>query len=388
VSAARVIALKIQRRRYARAATWEIHIHRHLRKSGPCSKVVQLHEAFLHDGHVCMAFEKHGRSLETALEKGPLPIARVRYVTRQILTALDRLHRAGFAHTDVKPENILYDPRTGHARLADLGSATDRLDQGGTFGTREYLPPEVVIGAPLRLEMDMWSLGCTVFEMIAGRLLFSPRRAAARKYLEFSRHAPPIELAESVLADDTEELAEQLRRGQIVAEKYRLLSKLGCGRFGTVWSARVLHENPLDLSRKRLQRHAEAVSNIRRPVNDRDHADRQWRREKGADDLLDLALNYEHILLMAALSGPVPAHMIAGAHFRGSYFEPDGALRFRPTIRRTTIGERLRRRSTLTAPARAEAAAFFQQLLTIDPAIRSTAAAALEHPWLRAFNAD
>ena len=205
MSDAPVIALKIQCRRYSRAATREIYVHRLLRKRGPCPEVVSLHESFLHDGHICMAFEKHGRSLETALKNGPLPIARVRRVTHQILTALERLHRCGFAHTDVKPDNILYNPRTADARLADLGSPTDQLHQGDTFGTREYLAPEAIIGAPLGVEMDMWSLGCTVFEMLTGRLLFSPHRAAARKYREFSRQAPPTELAQSVLDDDAED---------------------------------------------------------------------------------------------------------------------------------------------------------------------------------------
>jgi serine/threonine protein kinase len=379
MSDAPVIALKIQRRRYSRAATREIYVHGLLRKSGPCPEVVSLHESFLHDGHICMAFEKHGRSLETALKNGPLPIERVRRVTQQILTALERLHRCGFAHTDIKPDNILYNPRTGDARLADLGSATERLDQGGTFGTREYLAPEAIIGAPLCVEMDMWSLGCTLFEMLTGRLLFSPRRAAARKYHEFSRRAPPIELAQSVLDDDAEELAEQLQRGEVVAGKYRLVSELGCGRFGTVWSARTLHQKPLDQSHASLCRHAESVCRVRRRVTERDHADRQWRREKGADDLLDLALNYEHILLIAALCGPVPAHQVVAAQYRGSYFDPDGALRFRPAIRSTTLRERLRCGVTLTASERAEAAAFVNQLLTIDPAVRSSAAAALAH---------
>ena len=114
-------------------------------------------------------------------------------------------------------------------------------------------------------------------------------------------------------------------------------------------------------------------------MSERDHADRQWRREKGADDLLDLALNYEHMLLIAALCGPVPAHQVAAARYRGSYFEPDGALRFRPAIRRTTLSERIRRSSTLTPSERAEAAAFVRGLLTIDPAVRYTAAAALAH---------
>ena len=384
MSAAPVIALKIQRRRYARAATWEIYVHSLVREAGPCAEVAALHEYFLHDGHICMAFEKHGRSLESALADGPLPLARVRRVTRQILTALERLHRCGYAHTDIKPDNILYDPRTGTARLADLGNATKRLTQGGSFGTREYLPPEVLIGAPLRMEMDLWSLGCTVFEMLTGRLLFSPRRAAARKYREFSDDAPPTELAESVLADDAEEAAEQLHAADLVAGKYRLGTELGRGRFGTVWSAHAFHDQPLTTSHEPLWKHAEALANAPRVVTERALADRAWKQEKGADDLLDLALNYEHLLLIAALRGPIPPDLIAAANYRASYFEPDGALRFRPTIRRVTLRERLRRNKTLSAPARAEAADFLHRLLAPDPASRGTAAAALDDPWLRA----
>ncbi len=388
MNAAPAIALKIQRRRYARAATWEIYVHHRVRESGPCPEIVTLHESFLHDGHICMAFEKHGRSLEAALHRGPLPLARVRRVTRQILTALDRLHRCGIAHTDVKPDNILYDARTGTACLADLGSARNQLRQGGGFGSREYTPPEVILGAPLRVEMDLWALGCTVFEMLTGHLLFAPRRAAARKYREFSHDAPPTELAATVLADDAEELAEQHRRADIVAGKYHLERALGRGRFATVWSARALHEKRLSRSHKPLWKHAEAIASAPRALTARDLADRAWKRAKGADDLLDLALNYEHILLITALRGPIPADQIAAAKFRASYFEPDGALRFRPTIDRITIRERLRRRSTLNAPARAEAAAFLQQLLTIDPATRSTATTALEHPWLAMSRSD
>ena len=378
-----IIALKIQRRRYARAATWEIYVHSLVRQAGPCAEVVALHEYFLHDGHICMAFQKHAGSLESALRRGPLPLARVRRVTRQILTALERLHRCGYAHTDIKPDNILYDPRTGDARLADLGSATDRLGDAGSLGTREYRPPEAIIGAPLSLKMDLWSLGCTVFEMLTGRLLFSPRRVAARKYREFSDDAPPTELAASALADDAEELAEQLHAADLVAGKYRLESELGRGRFGTVWSAHMLHDQPLATSHEPIWKHAEALEQIPRPKTERDLADRAWKREKGADDLLDLALNYEHLLLIAALRGPIPADMIAAARYRASHFEPDGAPRFRPKIRRITLRERLRRGSTLSGSAGAEAAAFLHQLLATDPASRATAATALDHPWLR-----
>lgn len=382
MSAPPIVALKIQRRRYARAATWEIYIHHLVRRTAACPDIVALHESFLHDGHICMAFEKHGCSLETELQKGPLPLPRVRRVTRQILTALDRLHRCGCTHTDIKPDNILYDPRTGDARLADLGCATSQLRQGSSVGTREYLAPEILIGAPLRVEIDLWGLGCTVFEMLTGRLLFSPRRAAARKYREFSNSAPPIELAESVLADHAEEQAEQLQPGEIVAGKYRLMRKLGRGRFGTVWSAKPSHNRKLSDSHIPLWEHAASVANAPRTSTERDLADHEWRREKGADDLIDLALNYEHVLLISALCGPIPAHQIDSAQYRASYFEPDGAVRFRPAIRRISLAERLRRTSPLDTAARAATAAFLRPLLTIDPAIRSTAAAALAHPWL------
>lgn len=388
MSAAPVIALKIQRRRYARAATWEIYIHHLVRKAEPCAEVVALHEYFLHDGHICMAFEKHGSSLESALARGPLPLARVRRVTRQILTALERLHRCGYAHTDIKPDNILYDPRTGDARLADLGSATDQLTHGGFgLGTREYLAPEILIGAPLRVEIDLWSLGCTVFEMLTGCLLFSPRRAAARKYREFSHDAPPVELAESVIADEAEERAEQFRRADLVAGKYRLKCELGRGRFGTVWSAHALHDQPLATSHEPVWKHAETVASLPRPITDRGESDRTWKQEKGADDLLDLALIYEHILLIAALRGPFPAEMIATAKYRASHFEPDGAPRFRPTIRRITLRERLRRATKLRGSALGNAADFLHQLLAINAATRGTASAALDHPWLRDFSA-
>ena len=388
MSAAPVIALKIQRRRYARAATWEIYVHSLVRKDGPCPEVVALHEYFLHDGHICMAFEKHGSSLESALAARPLTLDRVRRVTRQILTALERLHRCGYAHTDIKPDNILYDPRTGDACLADLGSTTDRLTHGGFgLGTREYLAPEILIGAPLRVEIDLWSLGCTVFEMLTGRLLFSPRRAAARKYHEFSDDARTVELAESVIADEAEEIAEQLRCADLVAGKYRLKSELGRGRFGTVWSAHALHDQPLATSHEPLWKHAETVANIPRPSTDRDESDRAWKQEKGADDLLDLTLNYEHLLLIAALRGPIPSEMIATAKYRASYFEPDGAHRFRPAIRRISLRERLRRATKLRGSALGNTADFLHQLLAIDPATRGTAATAPDHPWLRDFSA-
>ena len=373
------VALKIQRRRYSKAAVFEISIHRLVRReTGGCDGIIALHEAFLHDGHVCTAFEKHGRSLDDALNGHPLPVARVRQITRELLLALDRLHRCGYAHTDIKPDNILYDPDTGTARLADLGSADNQLRQGTTFGTRGYFAPEVIIGAPLSTAVDMWSLGCTVFEMLTGRRLFNPRRAAAKKYREFSRDEDAVEvpLAASAKADEAAEEAEQFTPGAIIAEKYTLENELGRGRFGTVWSARPLHATPRDDSYDTLWNYAQSVL----PNADAAHdpGEREWKRARGADDILDLTLNYEYLLQIASLSGPVPPEMVNSACFRAGYFEADGTLRFRPKIRRCPLSSRLGKVARDTPHAHD----FLASLLTVDPAARASVARALEHPWL------
>ena len=381
------IALKVQRRCYSRAAVYEVAIHYKIqRTAGPGGGIVGLREAFLHDGHVCMAFDRHGRSLSRALRRGPLPPARARRTACVLAEALDRMHRCGYAHTDVKPGNILYDPRTGVACLADLGCADAELREGIRPGTRDYLSPEILLGSPLAPSLDLWSLGCTVFEMLAGAPLFDPWREAGKKYREFSKGVDRVEvpLGEEELRDRAEEKAEQLASGDVVAGKYRVLRVLGGGRFGTVWDAQRISDAVLDGTYDTLWTHAQRTTDAEPPETDRESADHRWRHAKGASDLLELVLNYEHVLLIAALRGAFPPAMIEAARFRASYFESDGALRFRPGIRPASLREKLRRRTTLRGGALDLAEDFLGALLQVDPAARPTAAAALAHPWLAA----
>jgi len=376
------IALKVQRRRFSREAAGEIAVYQRLReRAGVCPEIIGLHEAFFFDGHICMAFEKHGNSLEPTLDRGPIPPVRVRRATRQILRALDHLHRSGYTHTDVKPGNILYSARSGNVRLADLGDAEDRLRQGHLYGTREYTSPEVILGAPLTPALDIWNLGCTVFEMLTNQYLFNPRKAAAKKYQEFSKDGPEMPIAASVLKDSADEEAEQLIKGSVVADKYRLEHPLGRGRFSTVWAAKALSDLALDRSPEILRdfRHQRGLRHARK--SDRG-SDRVWRRRKGAVDLLDLALNYEQLLLIAALCGPFPPAMVEAARYRVSYFEADGQLRFCPTLQRVSLRPRLRRKTVLRGRALDLACDFLSSCLTIDSSQRITSEAALAHPWL------
>src|SRR5688572_32224552 len=96
-------------------------------------------------------------------------------IVRQVAAALDHAHDRGLIHRDIKPENILI--HEGEAMVTDFGIAlaadmapSERLTKGGlTMGTPEYMSPEQVTGErTLDGRSDVYSLGCVLYEMLAG----------------------------------------------------------------------------------------------------------------------------------------------------------------------------------------------------------------------------
>lgn len=118
-----------------------------------------------------------GESLRRRLRREyRLDVPTAIWIVRQIAEALAALHHRGFIHGDVKPENIRL-THTGQALLLDLGFAHRRgenasfLEQGYVLGTANYLAPELCGDAPNDDERaDIFSLGATLFEMLAGQL--------------------------------------------------------------------------------------------------------------------------------------------------------------------------------------------------------------------------
>src|SRR4029079_6529184 len=130
-------------------------------------------------------------------------------------------------------------------------------------------------------------------------------------------------------------------------------------------------------SRQILQGGGRGLGPPRTAQSERQRQERKWRHKKGAGDLVDLALNYEQLLLITALCGAFPETRIESARYRTSYFEKDGALRFRPVLSRASLRDRLRRASILRGRALDLATDFLKHCLTIDPAKRFSPAAAL-----------
>jgi serine/threonine protein kinase len=347
---------------------------------------VGFREAFFHDGHVCTACELHGRSLDALVDRGPLPLREVRIIARQILGGLVRMHENDLAHTDVKPMNILYrrtpQPR---AKLADLGNADHILRRGSNRGTREYTAPEVLLGNPLDPRMDLWSLACTVFEVATGHNLFSPYEAAERKYAEFSGDIPEEAFDPSVAEDSAEEDAEQYRPGTIIAGKYRLEARLGQGSFATVWRASVLHEEPLIGTYAVLSAHCDALEAGLPPSARRvgDEEARAWHKARGARDLHDLVLNYEHLVQMQDLLGPPPAAWAAQGLYASAYCSAEGLLKHDPApAAPVTLEARICAHGIDVAEARA-LADFLRPMLEWDPTQRLSAPDGLAHEWCR-----
>ena len=139
-------------------------------------------------GHVFLVMEfLSGKTLKHVIrEEGPLPLARVVNITRQIGDALNEAHSQGVVHRDLKSDNImLVDTMTGdHAKVLDFGIAKINEPEGNVdtsltapnlvIGTPQYMSPEQCSqDAEIDSRSDIYSLGVILFEMLVGHVPFS-----------------------------------------------------------------------------------------------------------------------------------------------------------------------------------------------------------------------
>src|SRR2546422_8137755 len=117
-----------------------------------------------------------GESLRDRLEReGQLPLEEALRITREVASALAYAHSHDVVHRDIKPEDLLLSG--GEAVVADFGIARAITQAGGTrltetgipVGTPAYMSPEQASGTdPIDGRSDVYSLGCVLYEMLAG----------------------------------------------------------------------------------------------------------------------------------------------------------------------------------------------------------------------------
>eukprot|EP00163_Fabomonas_tropica_P003198 TRINITY_DN1267_c0_g3_i2.p1 TRINITY_DN1267_c0_g3~~TRINITY_DN1267_c0_g3_i2.p1 ORF type:complete len:855 (-),score=181.86 TRINITY_DN1267_c0_g3_i2:72-2636(-) len=127
--------------------------------------------------HIVLDYCKGGDLHSCIKRLGSFDLAWARFVTAEIVAALEYLHQQGIVYNDLKPENVLL-TEDNHVKLADFGSA-HHVDQyqpkygaDGELvmeGTADYLSPEEVRGEAPGMASDLWSLGCVIYQLFAGR---------------------------------------------------------------------------------------------------------------------------------------------------------------------------------------------------------------------------
>lgn len=129
------------------------------------------------DGLVYLVMELlEGRPLSEEIARGPLGTARAVDIASQCTAALARAHELDVVHRDIKPDNIYLvgaKATQDFVKILDFGLAQMKGElrltaTGAVFGTPEYMAPEQGRGAPLGPSADLYSLGCVLFEMVAG----------------------------------------------------------------------------------------------------------------------------------------------------------------------------------------------------------------------------
>lgn len=137
--------------------------------------IVQLLELVKKDNQLYFVFEYLNRNVyQLQQEKGRLPHQEVRNVAYQTLQALAYMHRKGFFHRDMKPENLL--EMNGTIKLADFGLAREiRAKPPFTeyVATRWYRAPETLLrGRNYNSPMDLFAVGTIMAELYSGTPLF------------------------------------------------------------------------------------------------------------------------------------------------------------------------------------------------------------------------
>eukprot|EP00047_Mylnosiga_fluctuans_P014026 m.34765 g.34765 ORF g.34765 m.34765 type:complete len:686 (-) comp5263_c0_seq1:268-2325(-) len=159
------------------------YVRRNLQREGQLMRklrhrhIISLYEILETDKHYCIVTEvaTGGEVLDYIVAHGKLPEKEVRKYIRQLVSAVDSMHKSGVVHRDLKAENLLLDDAL-NLKIIDFGLGNFCEDQAflsTQCGSPAYTAPEVLGGKTYGPEVDIWSIGINMYAMLTGRLPFN-----------------------------------------------------------------------------------------------------------------------------------------------------------------------------------------------------------------------
>jgi serine/threonine protein kinase len=163
--------------------------------------VVRVYGAGAKDGRLYVTMQYiEGSDLASLLKRGRLEAAVAARLIAQVADALDAAHARGIVHRDVKPANVLIEGEGDamHCILTDFGlmknvsSAAEPLTRAGSFlGSCDYAAPEQLLGEQIDARVDVYALGCMLYQAVTGVVPF-PRPVSAATMLAHMDEPPPL----------------------------------------------------------------------------------------------------------------------------------------------------------------------------------------------------
>lgn len=149
--------------------------------------------------YIAMEYIENGSLAQMVKKYGKFPESLARTYVAKIVDGLVYLHEQGVIHRDVKGANILID-KDGVVKLADFGVATKikasaasaELGENVAVGTPYFMAPEVITFQGIKPQSDVWSLGCTIIEMLSGEPPYASSSPFSAMYRMVEDDHPPF----------------------------------------------------------------------------------------------------------------------------------------------------------------------------------------------------
>ena len=240
LSLGRDVALKVLRSEFSRDKDYVERFRREARAAAKLNhpNIVQVYEVGSFDSIFYIAQELiDGGNLRQRLEgQGAIGAEEAIELLVSVASALELAAEAGITHRDIKPENIMRSSR-GIIKVADFGLArihtdmsatqTNLTQAGLTMGTPRYMSPEQVQGHSVDARSDLYSLGVTMYHLLAGRPPFEADDPLALALMQLQETPTPLDRARAKRASGGQpDLPEWL-----IAVVTRLMNKSPQDRF-------------------------------------------------------------------------------------------------------------------------------------------------------------